>query len=74
MQAWAPAHSSRTEEGQAVKSLRTTVLSLGWVRGESRREREMMEVMAGWARSWVRISEPMKPVEPVRMTFIVGEF
>lgn len=34
----------------------------------------MIEVIAGWVRSCVRTSEPMKPVEPVRMTFILREF
>lgn len=30
-----------------------------------------MDVMAGFWVHWVRTSWPMKPVEPVRMTFMV---
>ena len=35
-----------------------------------RRERRMREVMDVLSRHWIRISPPMKPVAPVRMTFI----
>lgn len=39
--------------------------------GNGRRERATMEVMEGCARVWVRTSPPMKPEEPVRMSFMM---
>lgn len=39
--------------------------------GRARRESTMMDVMVGLTRHWRRVSCPMKPVTPVRMTFIV---
>lgn len=39
--------------------------------GRGRRERTAMEVMDGLAMLWIRISEPMKPVVPARMSFIL---
>ena len=57
-----------------AKPARIMTLSFGWVMAgvRARRERTMRVVMAGWRRAWWRTSVPMKPVAPVRMTFIFG--
>ena len=39
--------------------------------GRARRVRTTREVMDGFANAWKRTSPPMKPVAPVRMTFIL---
>ena len=74
MNACAPSSSCSTEGGYEVKSSRRTTLIFGfeaaWVLGRGRRERMTMEVMRGEERHWERTSEPMKPVAPVRMSFI----
>lgn len=56
-----------------AKSARIITWSFGWVMGgdSARRERTMRVVMEGWRRAWRRTSPPMKPVAPVRMTFIL---
>ena len=58
-----------------VKSSRMRTLSFGdcgMLAGRARRESAMIEVMAGLERHWRRVTWPMKPVTPVRMTFIVA--
>ena len=58
-----------------MKSSRMTTLIFEFevrVLGRARRERTMMEDILGEARHWERTSEPMKPVAPVRMSFILG--
>lgn len=59
-----------------AKSARIMTLSFGWEMGgeRARRERTMTVVMEGWRRAWRRTSLPMKPVVPVRMTFILEGF
>lgn len=56
-----------------AKSARIMTWSLGWVMGgdRARRERTTRVVMERWKRAWRRTSVPMKPVAPVRMTFIL---
>lgn len=58
------------EEAKSGSAMRLTV-SLALEIGRSRRDSATMEVIEGWARHWERISWPMKPVEPVRMIFIL---
>jgi hypothetical protein len=51
-------------------------VSLVWLAsapGRARRERTTIDVKAGARKHWWRISEPMKPVAPARMSFILGE-
>lgn len=38
--------------------------------GSARRERTIIEVIVGLERHWRRVSWPMKPVTPVRTTFM----
>lgn len=71
IQASAASNSRATDSGYSRKLSRMTVLSFGLLRGRSRRESATMEVMEGFWRHCSRTSRPMKPVEPVRMTFIV---
>jgi hypothetical protein len=42
--------------------------------GKGRRERAIREVMVGLERARWRTPVPMKPVEPVKMIFMVGMF
>jgi len=56
-----------------VKSGIRITLSFGFDGlGSGLRERATMAVMDGLSRHWERTSEPMKPVQPVRMNFIVA--
>ena len=46
---------------------------MNWgVEGRGRRERAVIDDMSGCARHWASTSLPMKPVQPVRMIFMVG--
>lgn len=38
--------------------------------GSGLRESAMMDVMVGFARACIRTSVPMKPLEPLRMSFM----
>ena len=74
MQASAPLMSCRRESGYERKSFTITTLSFGLLvteGGSSRRESAMMDVMEVFWRHCSRISRPMKPVQPVRMIFIL---
>jgi len=56
-----------------VKSERMITLTFGSLVTESGRARRVIQirdVIEGWARAWLRTSLPMKPVEPVSITFI----
>ncbi len=46
--------------------------SLVMLSGRGRRVSAMMDVIFGSSRHWARTSLPMKPVTPVRMTFMFG--
>jgi hypothetical protein len=70
IQASAPFNCSKTDPGYVLKSSIITVVSFGFV-GSSRRERAMMDVIAGLMRHCSRTALPMKPVLPVRMTFMM---
>lgn len=76
IQASAPSNSFNTFSGYKLKSSKITTLSLGLSvteAGRGRRERATRDVMPGWSRHWERTSWPMKPVEPVRISFMVGD-
>jgi hypothetical protein len=73
MQASAPDNWERTDGLYVKKSSMRTTFSFGLeakVGGNGFRESAMMDVIEGCERVWVRTSWPMKPVVPVRMTFI----
>jgi hypothetical protein len=73
IQASAPASSSRTVSGYAVKSFMMMTLSFGLpvtLSGRLRRDSTTTEVMDGLFRHWRRVSEPIKPVVPLSITFI----
>jgi hypothetical protein len=73
MQASAPDNWERTDGLYIEKSSTRTTFSLGFdakVGGSGFRESAMMDVIEGCVRACVRTSWPMKPVVPVRMTFI----
>jgi hypothetical protein len=72
----APSSWLSTSAGYTVKSFMMITVSLVWLAsatGRARRERTMIDVKAGARKHWRRISEPMKPVAPARMSFILGE-
>jgi hypothetical protein len=74
MQASAPEISFRTDSEYKLKSFMITNLSLGSLATESgslRRESATTDVIVGFRRHWERTSLPMKPVQPVRMNFIL---
>lgn len=70
----APAKSFKTGSGYELKSFITTTLSFGsWLTdsGSFRRDSAMTEVMVGFRRHCERTSLLIKPVQPVRMNFIL---
>jgi len=55
-----------------VKSFMRMTLSFGLDETDSGlRDNAIMDVMDGFSRHCERTSEPMKPVQPVRITFIL---
>jgi len=75
IQASASAKTSFTDAGYVWKFSMITICSLGWlavVAPSGRRERAMMEVMAGCERHADRTLPPIRPVQPVRMSFMVA--
>lgn len=73
MQASVPESSCKTLSGYNVKSFIMMTLSFGSLvtaSGRLRRDRATTEVMDGLFRHWRRVSEPMKPVAPLSITFM----
>ena len=74
MQASAPSNSFKTGSGYTLKSFMIRTFSFGSLLTESGRllrDSAMIEVMVGLRRHCVRTSLPMKPVQPVRMNFML---
>lgn len=74
MQASAPFSSCNTDSGYELKSFMMTIFNFGSLvraSGRLRRESATTEVIAGFRRHCERTSLPTKPVEPVRMNFIL---
>lgn len=74
MQASAPLMSCNKESGYERKSFTIATLSLGLSTadgGSSRRESAMTDVMDEFLRHCSSTSRPTKPVEPVKITFIL---
>src|ERR1700761_3520814 len=74
MQASAPAISSKTGSGYDTKSFMITTFNFRSLLTESgswRRESGATDVIVGFRRHCERTSLPIKPVQPVRMNFIL---
>lgn len=74
MQASAPASSRNTVSGYTLKSFMMMTLTRGLLvtaSGRFRRDNTTTEVMDGLFRHCWRTSEPMKPVAPLKITFIL---
>jgi hypothetical protein len=74
MQASAPASSRNTASGYTLKSFMMMTLTLGLLAtasGRFRRDNTTTEVKDGLFSHCQRTSEPMKPVAPLKITFIL---
>ena len=74
----APSNCAMTSGGYDMKSSKTTACTLELAlvssvnSGESRLEMTTIEVIDGCDNASLRIPLPIKPVEPVRMTFMIA--